>query len=108
MLINYFGELYLNMAKEYKIPMIQAELSFMDACMYIKHGMHLSSNAAAAKGRIAQAMGLPKGVSYKEYAFYLGVTLIDGGRKKFVIDYMRKHGFVAATEKGKNVLKVKK
>lgn len=92
MLINYFGELYLNMAKEKEFPIIQLRLSFDDACLYIKHKMHLAKNAARLKGEVAKAMGLPKSVSYGKYAHELGLALIQNGQSAFVYKRLERYG----------------
>ena len=66
------------------IPLIQAKSSFQDALLFIKSGMHLAGNAASAKGRIAEAIGLPKNVPYGVYAYALGVVLAQNNQENFV------------------------
>ena len=73
------------------VPIIQAVASFQDACLYIKTKMHLAANAAAAKKRIAKAIGLPENVSYGIYAAELGRVLMDNGREKLVKDTVKRH-----------------
>ena len=80
------------MAKEKEFPIIQLRLSFDDACLYIKHKMHLAKNAARLKGQVAQAMGLPKSISYGKYAYELGIRLMAGGEKPFVDKRLEKFG----------------
>jgi len=99
MLINYFGELYLNMAKEKSFPVIQLKAVFMNACFYIKHKQHLAPNASKAKQRVCDAMGLPKNTPYNEFAYALAVQLDMGGHSEFVRDYLKRMGLKGSTNK---------
>jgi|GEM_PF-5141047 len=76
------------------VPVIQAVASYLDACLYITDKMHTASNAAAAKKRIAKAIGLPENVSYPIYAAMLGEVLYDNGKGDLFERTKKRHNLV--------------
>ena len=67
-----------------KFTSIQVYASFMDAIIYLKEGMHITAGASRFKGKLERALGLPKGMPYGVYAYYLQLVMEEnfGARQK--------------------------